>query len=217
MKKLIKVAYVRLTPKGKPLKHWKDLLREAGCKVDENDDPFYVDRPKETDAKHLELDKLPKLKAAVESTIEGETLVVPNMGHFGASKIWYWVAEQLVGKRVKIEDVEADTVYDLTKLEEGYKAASEVDAKARAMRTENARRAKAKLGEIGDTFKKLKGKSLERARKMFVDPNYTGKQIADEFKIGTATLYRAMKYRGKPVGRNKAIELHKEGKWLSEK
>ncbi len=92
---MIKVAYVRLTPKGKPLKYWKDLLRDAGCRVDESDDPFYVDRPKEIDAKHLELEKLPMLKAAVNSTYKGEVFVIPNMGHFGASKIWFWVAGKL--------------------------------------------------------------------------------------------------------------------------
>ncbi|MBF0391334.1 MAG: hypothetical protein HQL38_01525 [Alphaproteobacteria bacterium] len=216
---MIVSSWYRLTAGGKPASHLKALLRLAGCAVDTENDPSYSDGPLPRGAR-LAVENLPGLQACVSSLGQGGRLVVPSFGHFGAMRVWLWVAAEAARRGANLVDLETGVTLDFAADPgAGLAGAQLVEEWAGKMRTAKAREARIVGGRLGGPKEKLAGTRLHEARKAWgEDDGRSVPEIAAQFRVSEATLRRKMTDSGHKggheVGRVEAIALHRLGRWL---
>lgn len=218
---MIVSSWYRLTAGGKPASRFRTLLRMAGCAVDAEDDPSYSDGPLPRGAR-LAVESLPGLHACVSSLGRGGRLVVPSFGHFGAMRVWLWVAAEAARRGASVVDLETGATLDFAvDPGAGLVGAQLVEEWTGKMRTAKAREARIAGGRLGGPKEKLAGARLHEARKAWgEDDGRSVSEIAVQFGVSEATLRRKMtdsgRKGGREVGRVEAVALHRVGRWIIE-
>lgn len=185
------VCWARRTVGGKREDQIKAAFRRAGCAVDAEDDPYYLDQPLEKQPPRLDVEHMPELQQAVHSVMDGGQFVVVTLGHFAVPRIWVWAAAHLVRKGCSLRDLESGRIWDFGQDPAGgYDVERQVEAMANRLRTERARAARAATGRLGQRQKLADDATMKRARRAWADPELTAKEAAAMIGVGVATLYR---------------------------
>lgn len=185
------MCWARRTPGGKREDQIRAAFRRAGCAVDAEDDPYYVDQPLDKQPPRLDIEHLPELEAAVNSVMDRGRLVVMSLGHFGVTRVWEWAATRLVRKRASLRDLESGRAWDFAADPgAGYEIGRLVEGMSNRMRTEKARAVAAATGKLGPRQRLADAATMARARRAWEDPALSAQAAAEKIGIGVATLYR---------------------------
>lgn len=185
------VCWARQTRGGRRQDQIRAAFRRAGCAVDQQDDPFYLDPPLAKPPARLDVQHLPELGNAVASLVPGGQLVVISLADFALPRIWEWVAQHLARKGCSLRDLESGRTWDFAvDPGAGYEIARLVEAMANRRRTETARAIASAAGKLGPRQKLADEATMKRAQRYWADPTLSGPQAAELVGVGVATLYR---------------------------
>lgn len=179
------VGYARVSSSGQSLDVQLDKLKAHGCSK------VFAEKRSGRQA-----DTRPELQACLQFVREGDTLVISRLDRMARSILdLAKIADQLKKKRVAL--CVLDQALD-TGTPEGKLMFSLLGAFAEFendIRAERQRDGISKARERGVSFgrkRALTSADLEKIKRLREEDKYSVPQLADRFKVGVATIYRAL-------------------------
>lgn len=180
------LGYARVSTQDQHLEPQLDALKADGVDVDR----IYTDKATGANSER------PGLVTVLKALREGDTLVVVKLDRLARSmKHLIELGEAIQGKAaaLRVLDAGIDTGTPVGRLTfHIIGALAEFELALIRERTQAGLRAARERGRRGGRKKKLEGKTLDLARALWSNPEFTVEDIAEQMKVSRRTLFREL-------------------------